>query len=277
MRLTCPNCGAEYEAPRNMLPAGGRHVQCSACHTRWFARGEGKPAELSEEQIIHRLEARGGPNLRVVEATEAGPWSDAEPMAEPGAVPAETEPATPLAQLGPAPTAAEPDRTPPGLPPVAKAAGVAKAQPADGGAEEFTWESDAPEPDEPSGPAPAGAVATADSAPSAPDANRLGDREDLGLPWSEPSAPLVAPAANPRSPRLDLDRAEAHPAPAPQQSLFVRGFLFATAAFAVLFLAYLLAEPLAERVPLIGPVVGAYGDAVDVLRERIAVAFPTGA
>ena len=39
MRLTCPNCGAEYEVPDGMVPAGGRHVQCTACHTRWFVRG----------------------------------------------------------------------------------------------------------------------------------------------------------------------------------------------------------------------------------------------
>ena len=39
MRLTCPNCGAEYEVPDGMVPAAGRHVQCTACHTRWFVRG----------------------------------------------------------------------------------------------------------------------------------------------------------------------------------------------------------------------------------------------
>jgi predicted Zn finger-like uncharacterized protein len=55
MRLTCPNCGAEYETPDGMLPEAGRHVQCSACHTRWFARGEGRTAP-SEEQILTRLE-----------------------------------------------------------------------------------------------------------------------------------------------------------------------------------------------------------------------------
>ncbi len=39
MRLTCPNCGAEYDVSDGMIPAAGRHVQCTACHTRWFVRG----------------------------------------------------------------------------------------------------------------------------------------------------------------------------------------------------------------------------------------------
>ena len=49
MRLTCPNCDAEYEVPDGMMPAAGRHVQCTACHTRWFVRGSAAPAP-SEEQ-----------------------------------------------------------------------------------------------------------------------------------------------------------------------------------------------------------------------------------
>lgn len=36
MRLVCPNCDAEYEVDRNMIPTGGRDVQCSNCATTWF-------------------------------------------------------------------------------------------------------------------------------------------------------------------------------------------------------------------------------------------------
>jgi hypothetical protein len=232
---------------------------------------------LSEEQIIHKLESRGGPNLRVVDAPETDPWGGAEPKAAPAAAPDAK-----------APPPAEPP-APPAATPAAETAeeespkGETVELTATGEVEEFAWESDAPQSEEApsSGPIsepasePHSAGADA-SSPAAPDPNRLGDQEDLGLPWSEPSAALVARAAAPRSPRLDLDRAEPLPAPVPQQSLFVRGFMFATAAFAVLFLAYVLAEPIA-RVPILGPVVGAYGDAVDGLRERLAVAFPKGA
>jgi predicted Zn finger-like uncharacterized protein len=58
MRLTCPNCAATYDLPEDRVPAGGGHVQCSACHTRWFARAAPAPERLSEDEIITRLETR---------------------------------------------------------------------------------------------------------------------------------------------------------------------------------------------------------------------------
>ena len=36
MRLTCPNCRAQYEIDATAIPAAGRDVQCSACGTTWF-------------------------------------------------------------------------------------------------------------------------------------------------------------------------------------------------------------------------------------------------
>lgn len=36
MRLTCPNCGAQYEVPDDVIPNEGRDVQCSNCGTTWF-------------------------------------------------------------------------------------------------------------------------------------------------------------------------------------------------------------------------------------------------
>ncbi len=36
MRLTCPNCGAQYEVPDDIIPTGGRDVQCSNCGNTWF-------------------------------------------------------------------------------------------------------------------------------------------------------------------------------------------------------------------------------------------------
>lgn len=35
MRLTCPRCGAQYEIPEAVIPAGGREVECSACSNVW--------------------------------------------------------------------------------------------------------------------------------------------------------------------------------------------------------------------------------------------------
>ena len=36
MRLTCPNCGAQYEVPDEVIPEIGRDVQCSNCGDTWF-------------------------------------------------------------------------------------------------------------------------------------------------------------------------------------------------------------------------------------------------
>jgi len=36
MRLTCPNCKAQYEIDGTAIPETGRDVQCSACATTWF-------------------------------------------------------------------------------------------------------------------------------------------------------------------------------------------------------------------------------------------------
>jgi predicted Zn finger-like uncharacterized protein len=36
MRITCPNCDAQYEVNDDVIPAGGRDVQCSNCTNTWY-------------------------------------------------------------------------------------------------------------------------------------------------------------------------------------------------------------------------------------------------
>lgn len=36
MRLTCPNCNAQYEVDERVIPQNGRDVQCSACGHTWY-------------------------------------------------------------------------------------------------------------------------------------------------------------------------------------------------------------------------------------------------
>jgi len=94
MRLDCPNCDTGYEVPDGMVPAAGRHVQCTACHTRWFARGSAEPAP-SDEEILTRLEARSlrpepAPPVAEVPATDAPPpVSDPVVLLRPRAQPVE--------------------------------------------------------------------------------------------------------------------------------------------------------------------------------------------
>ncbi|GGH42875.1 thioredoxin [Frigidibacter albus] len=46
MRLTCPNCAAQYEVDDRVIPAAGRDVQCSNCGQAWFQPPAG--AEFAE-------------------------------------------------------------------------------------------------------------------------------------------------------------------------------------------------------------------------------------
>ncbi|GAA6176499.1 zinc-ribbon domain-containing protein [Sulfitobacter pacificus] len=47
MRLTCPNCDAQYEVPDEVIPTAGRDVQCSNCGKTWFQH---HPDHLPEEE-----------------------------------------------------------------------------------------------------------------------------------------------------------------------------------------------------------------------------------
>jgi predicted Zn finger-like uncharacterized protein len=52
MRLTCPNCGAQYEVPDEVIPSEGRDVQCSNCGDTWYQNhpdSAESDAELADE------------------------------------------------------------------------------------------------------------------------------------------------------------------------------------------------------------------------------------
>lgn len=49
MRLVCPNCGAQYEVPDEVIPSGGRDVQCSSCGHTWFQAHPDEDRELAAE------------------------------------------------------------------------------------------------------------------------------------------------------------------------------------------------------------------------------------
>lgn len=49
MRLICPNCGAQYEVPEDVIPDTGRDVQCSNCGDTWFQPHPDHDVELAEE------------------------------------------------------------------------------------------------------------------------------------------------------------------------------------------------------------------------------------
>lgn len=49
MRISCPNCGAQYEVPDEVIPQDGRDVQCSNCGMTWFQAHPDHIAAESED------------------------------------------------------------------------------------------------------------------------------------------------------------------------------------------------------------------------------------
>ncbi len=98
MRITCPNCGAQYEVDARVIPDMGRDVQCSNCGHTWFQRPQSAVATSVR---------------RVVEDPPVSPGPEADvppPAPEPAAAtrPAEAFPPIPPADPAVAPAAARP-------------------------------------------------------------------------------------------------------------------------------------------------------------------------
>jgi len=51
MRLTCPNCEAQYEVPDEVIPEAGRDVQCSNCGDTWFQYHPDHIPDIERETI----------------------------------------------------------------------------------------------------------------------------------------------------------------------------------------------------------------------------------
>lgn len=90
MRITCPNCGAQYEVPEQVIPSEGRDVQCSSCGSTWF---QAHPSQ------------------------EAAPLDDGADLIapEPEPEPEPERPQDPEPEIA-APPVAEPDDAPPAAP-----------------------------------------------------------------------------------------------------------------------------------------------------------------
>ncbi|MDC0658419.1 zinc-ribbon domain-containing protein [Leisingera sp. SS27] len=54
MRLTCPNCAAQYEVPEDVIPPEGRDVQCSNCGQTWYQAAAGT-AEAGAEDALENI------------------------------------------------------------------------------------------------------------------------------------------------------------------------------------------------------------------------------
>lgn len=56
MRLICPNCDAQYDVADDVIPEGGRDVQCSSCAHTWFQTDKPIVAGRAPEDIAETSE-----------------------------------------------------------------------------------------------------------------------------------------------------------------------------------------------------------------------------
>lgn len=298
MRITCPNCGAQYEVDDALIPEAGRDVQCSNCGKGWFQAKHPEPA------------------VATAEAETADERAEAEPEAEvePSPPPEHDEPAEIAAAEETAPAAHEEE-------PAATAETIAEPvadavdEPALADREsqpskDSIDDEEAEEDDEPPVAAPAVAPRKPDEsvlsvlreeaqremAQRRQDAGTFESQPDLGL--SEPpqrrtgpsDAEIAAGAAVAASARRDLlpdideinstlrpeamrgAAATADGETSPEQGSrrgFRLGFGLMLMAAAVLIGLYLAAGSLAAAVPALEPALIAYVDAANAFRAWI--------
>ncbi|MCU0907009.1 MAG: zinc-ribbon domain-containing protein [Rhodobacteraceae bacterium] len=311
MRITCPNCGAQYEVDARVIPDMGRDVQCSNCGHTWFQRPQSAVA-ASVRRVVEDPPVSPGPDAdappaepettaRAADAVPPIPPADgpgSEPT--PGATPPTTAAEAPPVQTGP-----EAAATPVADPAEPAAAGpepaVTAPPPAEGERpvlddatrallrEEAAREAQARAAER----RPAietqgdfGLTAT----PAAPLAPRTIQRSaDLSGATDGPGTPLAVAVAAASSRRDNLPdvaaitsglrvgdaatRTAADGAEVPPRRGFRAGFLVPILFVVAAALVYLLAPTLAEAVPALRDPLASYVDSVNGLRAWIAGAL----
>ncbi|MEC7258846.1 MAG: zinc-ribbon domain-containing protein, partial [Pseudomonadota bacterium] len=91
MRIACPNCGAQYEVPDEVIPVDGRDVQCSNCSDTWFQPRDGDPIRLPEDPALQDEDAEGTETQSAEPAADPEPAFDDTPRAGPPASDDDTE------------------------------------------------------------------------------------------------------------------------------------------------------------------------------------------
>ena len=260
MRLTCPNCGAQYEVPDEVIPKEGRDVQCSACGDTWFQAHPDHPVEpddisAAEPEAWPEPEAAGDLSHDIEPEPEPAPGPEPDMEPEPQSAPlqrgvsadvagilqeeAERENALRAAETGG--LESQPEL---GLDDMQDDADIRAEQSRARMAQLRGGDQDAPEEEHPPArPEPATGTRR-DLLPDIDEINstlRNGGRDDGGA---------VAPVAE----------------PAKKRGGFSRGFLLAVILGVVLFVIYANAGKLAQSVPAAEPALSAYVGMVDQAR-----------
>jgi predicted Zn finger-like uncharacterized protein len=91
MRLTCPNCDAEYSVDDAAIPPSGRDVQCSNCGHAWFQLHPDAEAEAAKMDVLFGA----APAARAAEETPAAVQRPAGTDVSSAGRPAPPQPAPP--------------------------------------------------------------------------------------------------------------------------------------------------------------------------------------
>ncbi|WP_298801485.1 zinc-ribbon domain-containing protein [uncultured Lentibacter sp.] len=85
MRLVCPNCGAQYEVPDEVIPHDGRDVQCSNCGDTWFQYHPSQEPDSPEDQALDASDIAPSPESHSAEAPAGAiePDAPSQPSAPP--------------------------------------------------------------------------------------------------------------------------------------------------------------------------------------------------
>ena len=252
MRLTCPNCGAEYEVPAGMIPPGGKHVQCSNCHTRWFMRSGSVRSPEAGLRLVGGEDREDAPEER--DFVWEGAGGGAAPQED--GVPEETADSMD-------PAAADRD-----------AAETAEAKVAGDAPQETSVREDTdsgeiePESGAPAQGEPAEDQHGATDPEAAPAAPGLATVPAYAPPVERAAAPDTA---GPRPRRLELPADAMPPAPPPPRpaNRLAAGLLLGFLIVAALVSAYVWRAPIAAAVPAAAPALTAWGETVDKARVWI--------
>ncbi|MEL7164001.1 MAG: zinc-ribbon domain-containing protein [Pseudomonadota bacterium] len=267
MRLTCPNCDAQYEVADEVIPTEGRDVQCSNCGNTWYQyHPDHMPApDMVEEttpDLIDEPDVPGEDEERIEAAPPPPPPPPLSPEPEP-------EPKPEPEEAGPEPQRRQLDD---GITDIlreeaereqqARAAQAIETQP-DLGLDTVESETDRRAREarermarlrgEEPGPAEAAATAAA-----------VGSRKELLPDIEEINSTLRATGGrDTRQPDIDPDA----PTPRKARGTFRGGFLLMIGLAVVLIALYAFAPMLAQAVPQVDPYLSGYVATVDGARS----------
>ncbi|MEC3859822.1 zinc-ribbon domain-containing protein [Mesobacterium sp. TK19101] len=250
MRLICPNCGAQYEVPDDVIPQAGRDVQCSNCGHTWFQPHPSQDAGLAEE---------------LDETLPGMDWDEDEdlPPRKPAPVPERPVPE----RAAPERPAPRPRSLDPKVADVlrAEAEREARARAAEAGALESQPDLGLEDPDT-AAPARRKREEDAAKAPAAraSEVKQAGSRRDLLPDIDEINSTLRS-----ASERRELETAQARAEDtfdAPGQSGFGKGFRYAILLAVILAAVYIMAPRILDLLPQAAPVIDPYVAAIDAAR-----------